>query len=219
MTPTDLRGPTAVLARTVLVALAATSLLAAAYTYVLWAMHLSTLRYNPGASLTLVTPPGTEALVPAGVTATSTTVEVMVDLTVASADQTFLAWQLGAWSGRYVLAILVLLSVALLCVLLLLRRRRARVGGVAPWWLAGLSALALAVGVGAPWALVHADRLVARAADVPTEGGFGDSWFVVPSWSLQDVDWWLVLLAVLGGLVAALLRRAHRAERDVEGLI
>ncbi|QFG69993.1 hypothetical protein [Ornithinimicrobium pratense] len=145
------------------------------------------------------------------------TMTVGVDVVAHGVDHAFLTWQIWAWASRYGVAIVLLLSVVYLC--WRLWRGTLGLGQTMSWWAAGLGALALAVAVLAPWALISADQLVAQAVAAPTDPQHGDPWFVVPGWSIQDTDWWLALFAALLFLLALLLRRAQRAERDTQGLI
>lgn len=222
MARTAAPDPSALAGRATLVVVGAVALLAAAYTFVLMAMHVSSLRMNPGTRLRLVLPMEGEGSValPDGMRHSSASVTGLVDLVAHDVDQTFLSWQTAAWTSRYALAIVVLLSVVYLC--WRLGRRRGGLGRGAAWWAGGLGVLVLGVAFFAPWALVHADRLFATAVAVPPQPadvGPDDAWFVLPSWALQDADWWLVLFGALLLLLALLLRRAHRAEVDAEGLV
>src|SRR5690606_27430133 len=191
----------------------------AAYAYVLLALHISSLQMNPGSRLRMVGLGQDEAdrILPPGLQYDFATMTVEVDVVVHEADQAFLGWQIGAWVSRYGLAILLLLSVVYLC--WRLWRRTPGLGRAMSWWAGGLGLLAITVAILAPLALIHADQLVALAVAAPAAAQGVDPWFVVPGWSTQDTDWWLILFASLLLLLALLLRRAHQAERDTEGLI
>ncbi|WP_109474287.1 hypothetical protein [Ornithinimicrobium cavernae] len=218
MSRTALRAPAALVGRVSLIVTSVIALVGAVFTYALMALHLSSLRMLPGTVLPLAGAQERlgEAVLPAGMRHSNASMSVQVDLVAYDVDQTFLAWQVGAWISRYGLGIVVLLSVVYLSWRLW---RRGGLGRAASWWAGSLGALVLAVAVLAPWALIRADQLFAQAIGAPTEPEANLSWFVVPEWSVQDADWWLILFAGLLLLLSLLLRRAHRAEDDTQGLI
>lgn len=219
MATTPLMTSSTTMRRAWLAVISGLALLAAVYTYVLLALHISSLRMSPGARLPLVgfREDQEQQTLPAGMHSSYAGLTAEVDVLAYEGDQGFLTWQIAAWAGRYGLAILLLLSVVYLC--WRLWRRTPGLGRAMSWWAAGMGLLAAAVAVLAPWALVRADQMVAEEFATPLEPQADGPWFVMPHWSLQDTDWWLVLFAALLLLLAVLLRRAHEAERDTEGLI
>ena len=219
MTSTAQTNSKRLLGRAALIIISVVALLGSAYTFVLLALHVYSLRANPGSQLRLVGLGEDQAdgILPPGMQYDTASMTVEVDVVAHGVDHAFLAWQTWAWASRYGLAIVLLLSVVYLC--WRLWRGTLGPGRAMSWWAAGLGALVLAVAVLAPWALIHADQLVTQAVGAPTEPQPGGTWFVAPGWSLQDTDWWLALFAALLFLLALLLRRAQRAERDTQGLI
>lgn len=93
------------------------------------------------------------------------------------------------------------------------------------WTLGGLSLLTLVSAVGAPWFRMLAGELAVAELGLPTSGDAvsdisSQSWVVPPSFSvLQDLDWPMLLIGIVLGLITALLTRAVRLQRDTEGLV
>jgi hypothetical protein len=215
--PRTLQRGGIVIARSVLVVTSAVTLLAIAVVLVTALIHLGQLRMLGEISATLFTS-ADDALgtIPPGARDVVVSASTEVQLSGHGTGVPFVAWQTAAWASRYGLAVVILGSVVHLCWRL---GRHRGVGSVAPWWAAALGLASIAVAVFSPWALAHADQLVVDALALPTDGGASDVWFVVPGWSLQNTDPWLVLFGGLLALLGLLLHGARRAETDAEGLI
>ncbi|WP_299520759.1 hypothetical protein [uncultured Serinicoccus sp.] len=203
-----------------LIAVSAAALIGVVLTWIFMALHIYSLRSNPGATLDLagLGERDLERLLPPEMDYQYASAMVEVDIVVRDGEHGFLGWQIAAWVSRYGLAILFLFSVIYLC--WCLWRRSGVLGWKTPWWAAGLAALSLVVAFFAPWALIRAQQLVAQAVGAPTRvQGNEERWFVIPGWALEEADWWLVLFSAVLAVLALVMNRARRAGREPAGPI